>query len=82
MPVDLDEDQYIRLRSNANIKLKSGKINYNNCFYADLFNAQQPIELLIKAYLRGININSIENSVSLLILKANFETTQINVGKN
>ncbi|KAA8922166.1 HEPN domain-containing protein [Thermoplasma sp.] len=78
----LDEDEFNRWLKNARYTLKSARADVNAGFYSwACFKAQQAAEFAVKAYLRGIGEDSFGHSVSLLLKKANFDESLINIAK-
>ena len=78
----LDEDEYERWMSNARNTLKSAESDKASAFYNwTCFKAQQASECAVKAYMRGTGNVSFGRSVSLLLNKAGFNNSLVNISK-
>ncbi len=78
----LDDDEFQRWMTNAQSTLKSADNDKSSEFYNwACFKAQQAAEYAVKAYLRGTGSDSFGHSVSLLLKKANFDNSIVNMAK-
>jgi HEPN domain-containing protein len=78
----LDEDEFERWLASAISTLKSAMSDKSAGFYNwACFKAQQSAEYAVKAFLKGIGSDSFGHSVSLLLMKADFNKKLINIAK-
>ena len=76
----LDNDEFERWMASAKSTLKSAITDRTAGFYNwACFKSQQSAEFAVKAFLKGIGSDSFGHSVSLLLKKADFDISMIDM---